>query len=234
MGPQSDALHMTLLQDCFIPRSRMSLHDAQYTSSMLYFMHSTGVPGFRTIKLLDLLFAPNRLGALIGMFSEEESKNFGRFLNNTLRELQKWHDNKNDAYNKFALGEDKKLPGFGKKFDTDRNPETHLVYNEFCLVLFKWHKALCTALKACIESGRYSEIRNAISVLNSVSSIFPKVDTMRDELQAPLERIAEHDERDDLKIAAQSTFRIFKQGKAHWRTEWQYRNVSDYGRFGQV
>lgn len=230
MGPQSDALHMTLLQDCFIPRSRMSLHDAQYTSAMLHFMHSTGVPGFRTIKLLDLLFAPNRLGALIGMFSEEESKNFARFLNSILRELQKWHDNKNDAYNKFAFGEDKKLPGFGKKFDTDRNPETHLVYNEFCLVLFKWHKALCTALKACIESGRYSEIRNAISVLNSVSSIFPKVDTMRDELQAPLERIAENDERDDLKLAAQSTFRIFKQGKAHWRTEWQYRNVSGHGR----
>jgi THO complex subunit 2 len=230
MGPQSDALHMTLLQDCFIPRSRMSLHDAQYTSAMLHFMHSTGVPGFRTIKLLDLLFAPNRLGALIGMFSEEESKNFARFLNSILRELQKWHDNKNDAYNKFAFGEDKKLPGFGKKFNTDRNPETHLVYNEFCLVLFKWHKALCTALKACIESGRYSEIRNAISVLNSVSSIFPKVDTMRDELQAPLERIAENDERDDLKLAAQSTFRIFKQGKAHWRTEWQYRNVSGHGR----
>ncbi|KAG9199321.1 THO complex subunit 2 [Epicoccum nigrum] len=225
MGPQSDALHMTLLQDCFIPRSRMSLHDAQYTSSMLYFMHSTGVPGFRTIKLLDLLFAPNRLGALIGMFSEEESKNFGRFLNNVLRELQKWHDNRNDAYSKSAYGEDKKLPGFGKKFDADRNPETHLVYNEFCLVLFKWHKALCTALKVCIESGRYSEIRNAISVLNSVASYFPKVDTMRDELQAPLERIAEHDERDDLKIAAQSTFRIFKQSKAHWRTEWQYRNT---------
>lgn len=233
MGPQSDALHMTLLQDCFIPRSRLSLHDAQYTSTMLQFMHSTGVPGFRTIKLLDLLFAPNRLGALIGMFSEEESKNFARFLNNILRELQKWHDNKNDAYNRFAYGEDKKLPGFGKKFDTDRNPETHLVYNEFCLVLFKWHKALCTALKACIESGRYSEIRNAISVLNSVSSVFPKVDTMRDELQAPLERIAENDERDDLKLAAQSTFRIFKQGKAHWRTEWQYRNVSDHGRIRQ-
>ncbi|KAH6622281.1 transcription factor/nuclear export subunit protein 2-domain-containing protein [Boeremia exigua] len=224
MGPQSDALHFALLQDCFIPRSRMSLHDAQYTFAMLQFMHKSGSPGFRTIKLLDFLFVANKLSALIGMYSEEESKNFGRFLNDILRELQKWHDNKSDAYAKNAYGEDKKLPGFGRKFDANRKPEIHLDYNDFCHVLFKWHKALCTALKACIESGKFSEIRNAISVLNAVSSSFPKVDTMRDELQAPLERIAKEDERNDLKISAQSTFRIFKQGKAYWRTEWQYRN----------
>lgn len=226
VGPRSDAVHLSLLQDCFIPRSRMSLHDAQYTSAMLHFMHSSGVPGFRTIKLLDLLFSANKLSCIIGMYSEEESKNFGRFLNDVLRELQKWHDNKHEAYAKFAYGADKKLPGFGRKFDADRNPETHLDYNDFCQVSFKWHKALFTALKTCIESGKYTEVRNAISVLNAVSTSFPKVDTMRDELQAPLEHIAANDERDDLKIAAQSTFRIFKQGKAHWRTEWQYRNVS--------
>ena len=107
-------------------------------------------------------------------------------------------------------------------------------YTEFCLVTFKWHKALFTALKVCIESGNYSEIRNAISVLNSVSTSFPKVDTMRDELQAPLERIAETDERDDLKISAQSTFRIFKQPRTHWRTEWQFRNVSVNDRIRQL
>jgi THO complex subunit 2 len=234
IGPQSDALHLTLLQDCFIPRSRMSLHDAQYTSSMLLFMHSSGVPGFRMVKILDFLFSANKLSAIIGMYSEEESKNFGRFLNDVLRELQKWHDNKHDAYTKFACGTDKKLPGFGKKFDANRSPEVHLDYTEFCLVTFKWHKALFTALKTCIESGKYSEIRNAISVLNSVSASFPKVDTMRDELQAPLERIAENDERDDLKISAQSTFRIFKQPKTHWRTEWQFRNVSVNDRIRQL
>jgi THO complex subunit 2 len=226
VGPKSDAIHMALLQDCFIPRSRMSLHDAQYTSAMLHFMHSSGVPGFRTIKLLDLLFSANKLSCIIGMYSEEESKNFGRFLNDILRELQKWHDNKNDAYAKSAYGVDRKLPGFGRKFDADRNPETHLDYNDFCQVSFKWHKALFTALKACIESGKFTEIRNAISVLNAISLNFPKVDTMRDELQAPLEHIAENDERNDLKILAQSTFKIFKKNKAYWRTEWQYRNVS--------
>lgn len=234
IGPRSDALHLTLLQDCFIPRSRMSLHDAQYTSAMLLFMHSSGVPGFRMVKILDFLFSANKLSAIIGMYSEEEAKNFGRFLNDILRELQKWHDNKNDAYAKFACGKDKKLPGFGKKFDANRDAEVHLDYTEFCLVTFKWHKALFTALKACIESGKYSEIRNAISVLNSVSTSFPKVDTMRDELQAPLERIAENDERDDLKISAQSTFRIFKQPRTHWRTEWQFRNVSVNDRIRQL
>jgi THO complex subunit 2 len=226
LDSKSDALHNALLQDCFIPRSRMSLQDAQFASSMLRFMHSSGVPGFRTIKLLDNLFLANKLTCIISMYSEEESKSFGRFLNDVLRELQKWHDNKDDAYAKYAHGLEKNLPGFGRRFDADRNPTELLSYDDFCKLLYKWHKALFVALKTCIESGKFTEIRNSISILSAISSNFPKVDTMSEELRLPLENIAKNDERDDLKILAQSTFKVFKKSKNFWSTEWDFRNVS--------
>ncbi len=222
---RSDALHNALLQDCFIPRSRMSLEDAQFASSMLKFMHKSGVPGFRTIKLLDLLFNANKLTCIISMYTEDESRTFGRFLSEILRELQIWHENKDDAYVKFAHGTDKKVPGFGKRFDADRNATDFLKYEDFCMLLYKWHKALFTATKTCIDSGNYMQIRNAINVLNALCPSFPKVDTMAIELRQTIIQLGKDDERDDLKTALQSILAGFKKSERFWAKEHEFRHV---------
>ncbi|KAF1851134.1 uncharacterized protein K460DRAFT_412745 [Cucurbitaria berberidis CBS 394.84] len=222
---RSDALHNALLQDCFIPRSRMSLQDAQFASSMLKFMHKSGVPGFRTIKLLDLLFNANKLTCIISMYTEEESATFGRFLNDILRELQIWHDNKDDAYVKHAHGLQKKVPGFGKRFDAGRNATDFLKYEEFCMLLYKWHKALFTALKTCVDSGHFMQIRNSINILNGLYPTFPKVDSMANELRQTISHLAEVDERDDLKTSLQSILAGFKKSAKFWQKEHEFRNL---------
>ncbi|CAO2649363.1 Nn.00g067480.m01.CDS01 [Neocucurbitaria sp. VM-36] len=222
---RSDALHNALLQDCFIPRSRMSLQDAQFASSMLKFMHKSGVPGFRTIKLLDLLFNANKLTCIISMYTEDESTTFGRFLSDILRELQIWHDNKDDAYAKHAHGSHKKVPGFGKRFDVDRNAIDFLKYEEFCMLLYKWHKALFTALKTCVDSGNFMQIRNSINILNALYPTFPKVDSMANELRQTITQLAEVDERDDLKTSLQSILAGFKKSAKFWQKEHEFRNL---------
>jgi THO complex subunit 2 len=203
-GPQCVALHNALLQDCFIPRSRMSLEDAQYAASMLMFMHNSGVPGFRMSKFLDDLFNTNKLRSIISMYTEGESLAFGRFLSDVLRELQVWHDNKDDAFVKNAHGPGKNLPGFGWKFNTDRTAETFFTYEQFCMVLFKWHRALTTALKTCLESGSYMQMRNAINVLHALGTSFPKVNTLGNELLQLIEHLTQTEERDDLKKSLES------------------------------
>jgi THO complex subunit 2 len=203
-GPQCVALHNALLQDCFIPRSRMSLEDAQYAASMLMFMHNSGVPGFRMSKFLDDLFNTNKLRSIISMYTEGESLAFGRFLGDVLRELQVWHKNDNDAFAKHAHGLEKNLPGFGWKFNADRTAETLFTYEQFCMVLFKWHRALTTALKTCLESGSYMQMRNAINVLHALGTNFPKVNTLGTELLQLIEHLTETEERDDLKKSLES------------------------------
>ncbi|KAJ4366896.1 THO2 plays a role in transcriptional elongation [Neocucurbitaria cava] len=224
-GSRSDALHNALLQDCFIPRSRMSLQDAQFASSMLKFMHKSGVPGFRIIKVLDLLFHANKLTCIISMYTEDESAAFGRFLSDILRELQIWHDNKDDAYVKHAHGLQKKVPGFGKRFDADRNATEFLEYKDFCLLLYKWHKALFTALKTCVDSGNFMQIRNSINILNALYPTFPKVDSMANELRQTITQLAEVDERDDLKTSLQSILAGFKKSARFWQKEHEFRNL---------
>lgn len=225
VGSQSDALHNAVLQDCFLPRGRMTLQDAQYAAAMLTFMHKSGVRGFRTIKLLDLLFTANKLTCIISMYTEDESRAFGRFLGEVLRELQLWHENKDDGYVKFAHGPEKKLPGFGKRFDADRNATDFLKYEEFCMLLYKWHKALFIALKTCIDSGNWMQIRNSVNILKALNPTFPKVDSMANDLQQTITQLAEADARPDLQTSLLSILGDFKKSLKFWQKEHIFRNV---------
>jgi THO complex subunit 2 len=226
MGPQCDALHYALLQDCFIPRSRISQEDAQYAFSMLIFMHSSGVPGFRMSRLLDMLFNANRLTSIISMYTEAESSSFGRFLGGILRELQVWQENKDDAFVKRAHGSEKNLPGFGRGYDGERNVTSFFTYDQFCMVLFKWHKALATALKTCLESGDYMQMRNSINVLHALGTNFPRVKSLGTELKETVERLREAEERQDLMRSLESVLGPILKGQKFWQEDHVFRNVS--------
>lgn len=221
---RSDTLHNTLLQDCFLPRLRMSLDDAQFSSTMLFFMHRSGVPGFRTAKLLDQLFNADKLSCIIAMSSEEEAKCFGRFVNDVLRELQRWHDDK-DIYLNFAHGEDEPLPGFGRSWNPDRTPSHLISYEDFRHLLYKWHRGLFLAVKHCLQGGQYTELRNTINILKALSPVFPKVDTMAKDLRQIIEQHAKDEDRDDVKVAANSLLYEFKRSAKFWKSEIAFKQV---------
>lgn len=224
-GEESTAFHDLLIQECFLPRLRISLQDAQFASSMLFYMHKTAVPGFRILKSLDRLFNANTLACLITMMSEDETKCFGRFLNDILKELQRWHEDK-DVYQKAALGEKSDLPGFGMIFNADGTPSVLLTYDQFRNIHFKWHKDLSIALKNCLTSGQYMELRNTINILKTVSSAFPKVEGQAKDLRQVIETYAQEDERDDVKVAANSLLYEFHRNAKHLKSESLFRTVS--------
>ncbi|CAI6333455.1 unnamed protein product [Periconia digitata] len=222
LGQAAENLHDRLLQDCFFPRLRMSLQDSHYSSAMLFFMHRTGVPTFRLSKILDKLFKPNMLSNMILMMSEEEVKYFGRFLNDILRELQRWHGDKS-TYEKNAFGEKQQLSGFGRLFNSDKTPSSFLDYDQFRILHCKWHTALFNALKTCLKEGQYTELYNSFNVLKAVSPAFPKVDHMATELRQIVENYAKNDERDDVKVAANSLLFEFKRSAKLLKSESFFR-----------
>ena len=216
---QSQSMHDDVMQDCFLPRVRLSFQDAQFASTMLFFMHRTGVPGFRLLKFLDRLFMVERLTALIASMSEEEVKSFGRFLNDILRELQRWHENEK-VFDKFAYGENKLLRGFAMSADPD---SPLMTYEKFRHLHCKWHKELFRTLKDSLASKEYTQLRNSINILKAVSTAFPKVDVMAMELRAQIEGFAKDDDRDDVKVAANSILYEFKKSAKTWKTEAVFR-----------
>lgn len=232
------SLHMTLLQDCFLARARMSLQDAQFSAAMLFFMHKSKVPKFRLIKVLDDLFNTGRLSAMLFSMSEDESKNVGRFMNDILHELGRWHANE-DVYKQFECV--KILNEEGRP----KNPDSFLKYHEFRSLLSKWHNKVSDALHACLRHGelddsgkpvsksmkttaQYTELRNSINVLKAVAPSFPRTRENAASLKEALEfyEKEEHEPRNDIRVAVNSLQYEFKRNEKRLQSHNMFITVS--------
>jgi len=220
-----DALNTALIEHCFFPRLILSSTDALYAFKMLKFLHSSGTPNFRTMGVIDLLFREKKMTSLIFLCTAKEAENFGRFLNELLRDMSRWHANK-AVYEKEAFGTKKALPGFAKKMSTDKTPESFFDFEDFRRVLYKWHRVLSSALKTCITSGEYMHIRNAIIILKAIHQYFPAVNWIgRDQLSCVTE-LSKTETREDLKIAATSLLGNLKRREKQWMLPQAFHLVS--------
>ena len=210
-----DALNVALIEHCFFPRILMSPVDAFYTFKWLLFLHGSGTPNFRTMGLLDQLFKEKRLTSLVFLCSAKEAESLGRFLNEVLRELSKWHADKT-VFEKMAYGAKKDLPGFCRKMSTDKDKLTFLEFEDFRRILLKWHRGLNGALKNCIGSGEYMHVRNAINILNHVHQHFPAVNYMGQSLITSVTELSKAESREDLKVAATSLIGGLKRREKEW------------------
>ncbi|KAF2490528.1 hypothetical protein BU16DRAFT_543844 [Lophium mytilinum] len=220
MDAKSDQLHLSILQECFLPRLLLSPEDAHFVFAMLNHLHKEAVPGFRTMKLLDQLFREKQMTALIFQCTAREAENLGRFLNEVLTQLKGWHAKESD-YDQYALGI--KTPQSGVK-SRQRDAEPQQPGVDFRRIMFKWHSAFYKALDACLNSSEYMHIRNAINILKAVNKCFPVVDVMGKGLKQAVESLAASEERGDLKLSASSLLVDFK--KAKWVISQLFYTVS--------
>ena len=219
-----DARHLSLLQECFLPRSMLSSLDAHYSYLMLKILHDNGTPNFSTMHLLNQLLRKQELAAIIFQCTAMEAQHFGRFLCETLKLLQHWHADKSN-YEKEALqlGGTKRLPGFAKKFDANGEPESFLDFEDFRRLLFNWHSFLNGALQLCFESGEYMHIRNGIIVLKSVVQVFPSLNFMGHNMVKHVTKLSEEDTRQDLKLAAMSLLGPLRNREKGWMMPQAFR-----------
>lgn len=215
MRGKADSLHIALLEQCFLPRLMLSPIDAFYCFKMLKFLHTTGAPNFRTVGLLDQLFREHRLTALIFLSTSREADNLGRFLNEVLRDLGRWHADRN-VYEKEAFGTKKDLPGFAMSVDPEGKPTNFLDYEDFRRLLYKWHRLISSALKNCLNGGEYMHIRNAISVLKAIVQNFPAVNWIGRDMHTAVNNLSQNDERDDVKIPAASLIGDLNRREKKW------------------
>ncbi|KAE8356169.1 transcription factor/nuclear export subunit protein 2-domain-containing protein [Aspergillus coremiiformis] len=215
MRGKHDSLNVSLLEQCFLPRLLLSPIDAFYCFKLLKFLHTSGTPNFRTVGLLDQLFREQRLTALIFQCTSREADNLGRFLNEIIRDLGRWHADK-AVYEKEAFGTKKDLPGFAMTVDPEGKPTTFLEYEDFRRLLYKWHRLLAAALKTCLNGGEYMHIRNAISVLKAAVQNFPAVNWIGRDMLTSVNHLSQNDERDDVKIPAASLIGDLNRREKKW------------------
>ena len=210
-----DALNVALIEHCFFPRIVLSPVDAMYTFKMLKYLHSSGTTNFRTMGVYDQFFREKRLTSMMFLCTAKEAECLGRFFNEILRDLSRWHAEKS-TFEKEAFGPNKNLPGFSKKMTNDKGIVSFYEYEEFRRVLLKWHRNLNGALKTCISSGEYMHIRNAINVLNNVHQHFPAVNWMGQSQLTSIGELSKSETREDLKVAATSLIGALKRREKDW------------------
>ena len=210
-----DALNIALLEHCFFPRILISPVDAMYTFKMLKLLHSTGAKNFRTMGLFDQLFSGKRLTSMFFLCTSKEADNIGRFLNETLKDLSRWHSDK-ALFEKEAYGPKKDLPGFSKKMIDEKTILAFWDYEDFRRVLQKWHMNIHNALKACFTGGEYMHIRNAIVILRAIHVQFPVINWMGQAQVATITELSRTEKREDLKIAATSLLGNLRRREKDW------------------
>lgn len=231
MRRKHDALNTSLLEQCFIPRLLLSPIDAFFSFKMLKLLHSSGTPNIRTVGLIDQLFREQRLSALIFLCTSKEADNLGRFLNEILRDLSRWHADKN-VYEKEAFGAKRDLPGFAKTVDPEGVPIILLEFEDFRRLLYKWHRLFSNALKACLSGGEYMHIRNGISVLKAVVQHFPAVNWIGRDMLNCVNHLSKNDERDDVKIPAASLIGDLNRREKKWMLPQAFNLVKAQGDTG--
>jgi THO complex subunit 2 len=221
------ARHVSLLQDCFLPRAMMSALDAHYCLQIIKVMHNNATPGFSTLHLLNELFHKQRLSGVISQCTAREAENFGRFLYEILKFLAHWHS-KQEIYDKEALGSQGQLHGFAKSVDaTTGAPKELLNYEDFRRQMSNWHNALTSALKWCFNSGDYMQIRNSIVVLRTVVPVFPALLHQGKTLSEIVKALSETEVRMDLKLAALSLRGPLKNRENSWVKPQDFRLAPD-------
>ncbi|KAF2841551.1 hypothetical protein M501DRAFT_573205 [Patellaria atrata CBS 101060] len=212
---EAQAVYAAILQECFFPRILLSAMDAVYTYKLLFWLHNHGTPNFVTMHFIDGMLKEKQLTAMLFTCTARESEHFGMFLNELFKHLARWHAEKK-VYEKEAHGVKKELPGFARKLTQGHNPESHMVFEDFRRLLYKWHSGMYRALKACFTGGEYMHIRNAITALKAMSATYPVVNWMGNGLTESIVLLSQTERRQDLKLSATSVLGDLKKREKNW------------------
>ena len=152
---------------------------------------------------------------------------YGRFLNETLGGIARWHKDK-ALYEK----ECRKSPGFVHVVRNDPNSdekriEKYLDYENFRHVCCKWHFKLTKAMVFCFDSKDYSQIRNALTVLNKILPQFPVVLNLAQALEKRILKVKEEEKtsRPDLYALAMGYSAQLNSRKSSFIPEDKFHHV---------
>ncbi|KAA0184296.1 hypothetical protein FBUS_06164 [Fasciolopsis buskii] len=205
------------LQLCIYPRVCYTTADAIYAAQFMHVLHQLKTSRFSTLICLDRIF--NDITLPISMCTEDEAHRYGRFLCAVLELVTRWHTSE-EIFNQ----ECGQFPGFVTVFRKGldaNNKADQLQYENYRHVVHKWHYRITKATVACLESGSYVQIRNALIVLTRILPQYPQIIQFGSAVERRVHKLKdeEKDRRPDLKTLAFSYAGLVRFRKAKWVNE---------------
>ncbi|KAH8118538.1 transcription factor/nuclear export subunit protein 2-domain-containing protein [Phellopilus nigrolimitatus] len=213
----------SLIEHCIQPRSLLSPMDAVYCARLIRTLHERGTPGFHTLMCYDKLLGEH-VKVIIFSCSENEARNYGRFLKGILQDLYGWHKDQKayDASNRRKDGSKTVLlPGLQMPWSKDgpSSPDDLLKWAEFKSFLKKCHRKLGRCFTDCIQAGDFMHVYNAVLVLKEIIEYFPIAavnEVVGSSIDLEIQRLVQSEERGDLKILARAYSSGLKKREKLW------------------
>ncbi|KAG1469172.1 hypothetical protein G6F56_003410 [Rhizopus delemar] len=224
---QRQALISNILQHCILPRSKLSEVDAAFCYEFSMLMHQINTVNFSSLTLFDKVLSDSLPADFIA-FSEYETTIHSRFIFKALAKMGEWR--KDEAlYLSGAHGDG--LIGFQKNWNADASQgvakEDLLNFAEFQRVLYKWHFRSCLAIEQALKSGESHLIKNAFLVLRQLMPCFPSVVDHGNSIVKIVKRLAEEEERGNIKVLARSYIGLVTKQKASWTTKNAFSGIRE-------
>ncbi|KAI8318715.1 hypothetical protein GQ54DRAFT_266557, partial [Martensiomyces pterosporus] len=209
----------SLIQQCILPRAVMSAADANFCAKFLWMMHfPLATNKFSLLFVYDSVLTES-LSTLLATFTENETKNYARFLNASLAYLAPMHIDER-RYSERAVDRWRGLTGFqqnwryergylppasktiGQQAPTKSSKEegdavrvkkdaVMLSYSDFRTVMRKWQINLYRAFSKTLAATQNDTVRNAILALKEMYTTFPVISKYGSLLQTRIDDIAE-------------------------------------------
>ncbi|CDS40944.1 tho complex subunit 2 [Echinococcus multilocularis] len=211
------------LQFCVYPRVFYTASDAVYAAQFIHVLHQLKAAQFSTLICLDRIF--NDITLPVSICTEKEAHRYGRFLCRVFEFVMRWHSSE-EIFNQ----ECGQYPGFVTVFRKGTNANTkadQLQFENYRHVVHKWHYRVTKAAVACLESGNYAQIRNALIVLTRILPHYPKIGQFGSAVERRVNKLKEEekDRRPDLKVMAFSYAGVLRPLKANWVSEEEFHEV---------
>ncbi|GAA5893597.1 hypothetical protein JCM8208_000838 [Rhodotorula glutinis] len=207
-----------ILQYCVQPRARLSLPDAVFAHQLVKKLHSIDTPGFHTVVFYDRLLT-SQVSPILFSCTENEARNYGRFIFDVLGELNGWYKDK-AAYAEFAVGKNGELSGFLRSMNdpssSSDKPRQHYEHADFQAALLKWHGNMVLGFIESFKSGGYMHIKNSILVLTKIAPFFPLDHKQGETLERSVVELLAVEKREDLTILAQGYKAVVGKRRKHW------------------
>ena len=187
---QGDGLNM-FVQACIFPRVMFSQLDAIYCAKFVLKMHEVKTPHFSVLLYYDKVI--KLLAPALYCCSGNEARRLGRFLGETLKQLEHWKSEPS-VYRRECM----QFPGFKKTFNDEKSPP--VAYIDFVRVNHKWHLRLLKMFTTGLKKD-HTEIRNSLIMLRGCVEHFPVMKRHYKEVTKICEAM-EKDDRQDLKMMA--------------------------------
>ncbi|KAG2492057.1 hypothetical protein HYH03_009555 [Edaphochlamys debaryana] len=179
-----------VVQEMLLPRILFSASDALYCARLTMLLHQLEAKHFNLLLFMDQVF--RGVVPVLRTCTEVEAHNLGSFLLEVQRGMMAWH-------------RDEKL--FIEECVRKSPPPLSVAkqpHNLFKQKMMVWHGVTSSTFRASLESGDYTQIANALSVMGRIVTVWPGTQTALITFRQLVEKLAKSDPREDIKTMARS------------------------------